>query len=85
LSKNTAERRRLPLRRASNDSMKNVVIDPTDSSEYSWANDGQKTDSKQAGASFAYDRQKYAAMLLEALEPFEQFATIPRSRPDSLD
>ena len=32
-----------------------------------------------------YDRQKYAAMLREAFEPFEQFTATPRSLPDSLD
>jgi len=32
--------------------------------------------------SHAYDRQKYAAMLREAFEPFEQFTATPGSLPD---
>jgi hypothetical protein len=32
-----------------------------------------------------YGQQKYAAMLRESFEPFEQFTATPRSLPDSLD
>lgn len=37
------------------------------------------------GKDGTYDRQKYAAVLREAFEPFEQFAGSPDSRPTLFD